>query len=186
MCCVLRAKLTPFAVTYKRDEARAHVPGLGFPLARNAFTSLLIYTILSSLQRSSLLFIVIIIIIFFFHHSRLLAPICLVPTAVSSQNLVTMTNAILPRPMTFLTLAPATSSSYPQPQAQAQRASIVLEGSAVASGPAAEGEAPAPVQRRSSSVSSTGFRILKLGPVHWGEHLGEEADKGDFVDVPSP
>jgi len=29
-----------------------------------------------------------------------------------------MTNAILPRPMTFLTLAPATSSSYPQPQSQ--------------------------------------------------------------------
>lgn len=93
-----------------------------------------------------------------------------------------MSKAVLPRPMNFLTLAPATSSSYPQPQAQR---SSLLEGSAVASG-TAEGEAPAPVQRRSSSVSSTGFRILKLGPVHWGEHLGEEADKGDFVDVASP
>jgi len=98
-----------------------------------------------------------------------------------------MTNAILPRPMTFLTLAPATSSSYPQPQSQRVVApSSLLEGSAVASGTSPESEVPPAVQRRSSSVSSTGFRILKLGPVHWGEHLGEETHKGDFVDVPSP
>ncbi|KAK0384124.1 hypothetical protein NLU13_8213 [Sarocladium strictum] len=105
------------------------------------------------------------------------------PKFFVDQTATMSSSAILPRPMTFLTLAPATSSSYPQPQSQ-QRSAPVLEGSAVASG-TVEGEVPAPVQRRSSSVSSTGFRILKLGPVHWGEHLGEEADKGDFVDVPS-
>ncbi|KAH8179414.1 hypothetical protein LIA77_00933 [Sarocladium implicatum] len=93
-----------------------------------------------------------------------------------------MTKAVGPRPMNFLSLAPATSSSYPQPQTQRLP---VLEGSAIASG-SLEGDIRPAVQRRSSSVSSTGFKILKLGPVHWGEHLGDDAQKSDFVDVPSP
>lgn len=85
-------------------------------------------------------------------------------------------NAIMPRPMTFLTLAPATSSSYPQPQRPRAPTLEAVEGAP---------ERPAGLQRRSSSsASSTGFRILKLGPVHWGEH--PEDNKTDFVDVPSP
>ncbi|KEY70484.1 hypothetical protein S40285_05263 [Stachybotrys chlorohalonatus IBT 40285] len=65
----------------------------------------------------------------------------------------------------FLTLAPATSDSYPQTQAKP------------IGRPAA--------QRRSSSVSSTssGFRVLKLGPVHWGEHPDEH--KEDFHELSS-
>lgn len=93
-----------------------------------------------------------------------------------------MTKAVGPRPMTFLSLAPATSASYPLPQNQR---TPVLEESAVASG-SADTEARPAIQRRSSSVSSAGFKILKLGPVHWGEHLGDESQRSDFVDVPSP
>jgi hypothetical protein len=57
---------------------------------------------------------------------------------------------------TFLSLAPDTSPSYPQ----TQRPSI---------------EAALP--RRQSSANSVP-RILKLGPVHWGEH--QEDHKDDF------
>ncbi|KAG5980953.1 hypothetical protein E4U54_006712 [Claviceps lovelessii] len=71
----------------------------------------------------------------------------------------------------FLPLAPATSASYPR--APASRASTAQPA----------GEAPI-VHRRSSSSSSSSspsgsrHRILKLGPVHWGEHLDEH--KEDF------
>lgn len=71
-------------------------------------------------------------------------------------------------PSSFLSLAPATSSSYPQMPSPSR--SGVL-----------------PERRRSSSSvssgSSTGFRVLKLGPVYWGEHDGDH--KEDFHDVPS-
>ena len=79
--------------------------------------------------------------------------------------------------MTFLTLAPATSSSYPQ--TQSQRTPVFEAGDATSTD-----EARPALQRRSSSVSSTGFKILKLGPVHWGEHLDEE-QTSDFVDMSS-
>ncbi|WYZ44226.1 hypothetical protein EsH8_VII_000662 [Colletotrichum jinshuiense] len=67
----------------------------------------------------------------------------------------------------FLSLAPTTSSSYPF-RAQ-QQAAAVTE--------------PAPLKRRTSSVSSagskgaaTGLRFLKLGPVHYGEHPDEHKE----------
>ncbi|KAM4058422.1 hypothetical protein HRG_006608 [Hirsutella rhossiliensis] len=66
------------------------------------------------------------------------------------------------RPSGFLCLAPATSSSYPQ-----------MPASRPAPANGAE-----PSSRRSSSASSTGPRVLKLGPVHWGEHLDDH--KEDF------
>ncbi|PON30655.1 hypothetical protein TGAM01_v200075 [Trichoderma gamsii] len=68
-------------------------------------------------------------------------------------------------PSSFLSLAPATSSSYPQ-MPSSRSAEI-------------------PERRRSSSSlsSTTGFRVLKLGPVYWGEHDGDHKD--DFHDVPS-
>ncbi|KAK1963263.1 hypothetical protein LY78DRAFT_660499 [Colletotrichum sublineola] len=64
----------------------------------------------------------------------------------------------------FLSLAPTTSSSYPF---RAQ--------------PTADAAEPAPIKRRTSSVSSdaskngaaSGLRFLKLGPVHYGEHPDE-------------
>lgn len=77
------------------------------------------------------------------------------------------------RPSAFLSLAPATSASYPR--APASRAAEAAGNSGVA--------APAgPSSRRSSSGSNgsngSGYRVLKLGPVHWGEH--QDDHKGDF------
>lgn len=69
------------------------------------------------------------------------------------------------RQSTFLSLAPSTSSSYPR--VQASRASV------------SEGEAPVEVPRRKSSPTAP--KILKLGPVHWGEHLSEHKD--DFHEI---
>ncbi|CAK7263436.1 hypothetical protein SEPCBS57363_000557 [Sporothrix epigloea] len=82
------------------------------------------------------------------------------------------------QPMTFLSLAPATSSSYPQKQTTVTEAPVATETV----------ETVDSRQRRSSSLSSTGsnsmspgLRILKLGPVHWGEHLDEH--KQDWHEV---
>ncbi|QPG95953.1 hypothetical protein C2857_002678 [Epichloe festucae Fl1] len=74
----------------------------------------------------------------------------------------------------FLPLAPATSASYPQaPASRAVPAQAVPGETSVAA---------EPVRRRSSSSisssSGSGHRILKLGPVHWGEHLDDH--KEDF------
>lgn len=70
---------------------------------------------------------------------------------------------VQPRPNTFLSLAPETSASYPTLQ----------------------DIKPAAHPRRSSSVSSGsstgGLRILKLGPVHYGEHPDEH--KEDFYEI---
>ncbi|CAN8101040.1 unnamed protein product [Discula destructiva] len=67
----------------------------------------------------------------------------------------------------FLPLGPVTSNSYPKTQ-QAR---------------------PAPVgavqKRRTSSTSSDGkgtFRVLKVAPVHYGEHAGDHQE--DWHDVP--
>ncbi|OAA46841.1 hypothetical protein NOR_02477 [Metarhizium rileyi] len=68
----------------------------------------------------------------------------------------------------FLPLAPTTSASYPQaPVSRASREAA-----------AETTPAPEPVRRRSSSSSSGGYRVLKLSPVHWGEHLDDH--KEDF------
>lgn len=76
---------------------------------------------------------------------------------------------VLPRPTMFLSLAPETSASYPTAQAIKPAATTTTT-------------------RRSSSVSSSSssggngsLRVLKLGPVHWGEHPGEH--KEDFYEV---
>ncbi|KND91288.1 hypothetical protein TOPH_04070 [Tolypocladium ophioglossoides CBS 100239] len=74
------------------------------------------------------------------------------------------------RPAAFLSLAPATSSSYPQ--APASRAAQAA-GNA---GPAVPAEPPS--RRSSSGSNGSGYRVLKLGPVHWGEHLDDH--KEDF------
>lgn len=76
-------------------------------------------------------------------------------------------------PSTFLSLAPATSDSYPQmPVPRAVLAAV---------GDSAEIAEPAvPTKPRSSSTSS-GYKVLKLGPVHWGEHPDEH--KEDFYEV---
>ncbi|KAK4229702.1 hypothetical protein QBC38DRAFT_83754 [Podospora fimiseda] len=83
------------------------------------------------------------------------------------------------RPSTFLSLAPSTSDSYPRkPQTQPLTAEALAEINSVT--------AAAQKQRRASSLSSDAskgqFRFLKLGPVHFGEHI-DENDKGDFHEV---
>ncbi|CAK7199051.1 hypothetical protein SEUCBS139899_001719 [Sporothrix eucalyptigena] len=91
------------------------------------------------------------------------------------------------QPSFFLSLAPATSSSYPQKKASVPE--VPVAEIAAATVPTVV-EAPVAVdtkQRRSSSLSSTGsnsapgLRILKLGPVHWGEHLDDH--KQDWHEV---
>ncbi|KAK4458788.1 hypothetical protein QBC42DRAFT_299972 [Cladorrhinum samala] len=80
------------------------------------------------------------------------------------------------RPSQFLSLAPSTSDSFPRKPSNAEP----LTTEALASISAA------PKQRRASSLSSDAsknqFRFLKLGPVHWGEHIDED-NKGDFHEV---
>ncbi len=83
------------------------------------------------------------------------------------------------RPSYFLSLAPATSNSYPKTQESAYISSTAVAADDAAALVDAK-------QRRSSSLSSTnstapGLRILKLGPVHWGEHRDEH--KGDWHEV---
>ncbi len=82
------------------------------------------------------------------------------------------------RPSVFLSLAPATSSSYPQKKPSVAAPAPVTDTAAADATTAA---AIDPKQRRSSSTSSStsnsaatpGLRFLKLGPVHWGEHLDD-------------
>lgn len=65
-------------------------------------------------------------------------------------------------PLTFLSLGPVTSESFPKAQ-QAKPAGDVHK-------------------RRSSSLSSdgkasaSGFKVLKVAPVHYGEHAGDHQD----------
>ncbi|KAK1767083.1 hypothetical protein QBC33DRAFT_76721 [Phialemonium atrogriseum] len=97
----------------------------------------------------------------------------------------------------FLPLAPTTSASYPsqtaKPQQQQQQQQqlelpppvtpAVLPAEAVVVDASAD-----QVKRRASSVGSSssdgggkspvGFRFLRLGPVHWGEHPGD--NKSDW------
>ncbi|KAI8684673.1 hypothetical protein FSOLCH5_001414 [Fusarium solani] len=69
----------------------------------------------------------------------------------------------------FLSLAPATSPSYPKKPVTSSRSHA----------------RPAAPRRSSSgsssSSSSNGYRILKLGPVHYGEHADDH--QADFHDV---
>ncbi|KAF4125179.1 hypothetical protein GMORB2_4018 [Geosmithia morbida] len=107
------------------------------------------------------------------------------------------------RPSTFLTLAPSTSSSYPRmakSRVSSRKESIDSETSvaspdSVTSSPppvtasrpgpsaAAMASAAAHARRRSSTATDVRgeVRMLKLGPVHWGEHLGDH--KEDFCEM---
>lgn len=69
----------------------------------------------------------------------------------------------------FLSLIPTTSSSYPQ-QPKPEQAAV-------------------PSQRRRTSSASTDAgvvpasqRFLKLGPVHWGEHLDDHKEDWHAVE----
>ncbi|GAB0139187.1 hypothetical protein EsDP_00007400 [Epichloe bromicola] len=78
----------------------------------------------------------------------------------------------------FLPLAPATSASYPQaPASRAVPAQAVSGEAAVAAEPVRR-RSSSSISSSSSSSSGSGHRILKLGPVHWGEHLDDH--KEDF------
>ncbi len=85
--------------------------------------------------------------------------------------------------MTFLALAPNTSSSYPREQRKS--IPLPLETDAAVAESAKEDDSAA--KSRASSLSSendqntTVRRFLKLGPVHWGEH--QDDHKGDWHDV---
>ncbi|PSR79681.1 hypothetical protein BD289DRAFT_375241 [Coniella lustricola] len=73
--------------------------------------------------------------------------------------------------LNFLPLGPVTSASFPKAQA-------------AQTSPTA---APAEHKRRSSSLSSdgksAGYRVLKVAPVHFGEHAGEHKDDWHNVEA---
>jgi len=86
----------------------------------------------------------------------------------------------------FLSLAPATSASYPQAPKRAAAAS----GTPLTTGALSALPAQLTVKERTSSMSSDGsstkpasvVRFLKLGPVHYGEHAdGGRVDWSDVV-----
>ncbi|KJZ77461.1 hypothetical protein HIM_03185 [Hirsutella minnesotensis 3608] len=90
---------------------------------------------------------------------------------MSSINETSLRNKAFARlPSGFLTLAPVTSPSFPQ-----QPVSRARSGS---------NEGSLSSRRSSTASTSTGPRVLKLGPVHWGEHLGEH--KEDYYTVEEP
>jgi len=77
------------------------------------------------------------------------------------------------RPVTFLSLAPVQSASYPKaPQSPvaATTTEAAKPADNIITGPSAQF-----TSRRHSSTSSIGSqRFLKLGPVHWGGNSGED------------
>jgi len=80
------------------------------------------------------------------------------------------------RPSDFLSLAPATSASYPQ-QPKSRLTSAALEQ--LVDGQAAK---PRTGSMSSDGNKSAGLRFLKLGPVHFGEHRSEsQSDWHDAV-----
>ncbi|RKU48296.1 hypothetical protein DL546_007573 [Coniochaeta pulveracea] len=88
------------------------------------------------------------------------------------------------RPSVFLSLAPATSNSYPQGQNSKSRQSSTESTAAppLTTDLLIEAQSTPVAKRRASSISSdgskSGVRILKLGPIHDGEHL--DGQKGDW------
>lgn len=84
----------------------------------------------------------------------------------------------------FLTLAPATSASFPQAKKAAPRTGTPLTAGALST---VTGQLSA--KERTSSMSSDGssskraasLRFLKLGPVHFGEHA--DGERADFSEV---
>lgn len=94
----------------------------------------------------------------------------------SNQNISTAARQPL---MEFLSLAPTVSSSYPQTQDKTR-----ARGDSTASAESTP-TSDASSSRRSSETSGTSgqARVLKLGPVHWGEHTDDH--KADFYEVPS-
>jgi hypothetical protein len=88
------------------------------------------------------------------------------------------------RPSNFLSLAPSTSASYPRtPRVKQPLTAEALTEAAQQQQQASASTEEELAKRRTSSLSSDAskFRFLKLGPVHWGEHQGE--NDTDFHEV---
>ncbi|KAK3187601.1 hypothetical protein K4F52_003659 [Lecanicillium sp. MT-2017a] len=94
------------------------------------------------------------------------------------------------RPSSFLSLAPDVSDSYPRVQTHIRdRNTSVASSTSTADSAASPTSDKGGAASRRSSDSSTGGsgsakRVLKLGPVHWGEHTDDH--KEDFYSVDSP
>lgn len=80
------------------------------------------------------------------------------------------------RPITFLSLAPVQSASYPKaPQSPVAAAAPAATEAAKPADNIITGPSAQFTSRRHSSTSSIGSqRFLKLGPVHWGGNSGED------------
>lgn len=85
-------------------------------------------------------------------------------------------------PSSFLSLAPTTSASYPQ--TPPPRTTPTLTTSALAqalAGTDSDKPRTSSLSSDGSNKSGAGLRFLKLGPVHYGEHL--DGAKGDWHEV---
>jgi hypothetical protein len=89
------------------------------------------------------------------------------------------------RPSVFLSLAPATSDSYPQTPKPRQSSTESTTTTPLTADLLVNVDPTVAAKRRASSISSdgskSGLRYLKLGPVHDGEHL--DGQKGDWHEV---
>jgi hypothetical protein len=114
------------------------------------------------------------------------------PEELITERAQTFPPEVARRPSGFLSLAPATSASYPRAPKPRQPSETESTSSLTAAALVAEAAKQSndqldSIKRRTSSLSSdgaknpNGFRFLKLGPVHWGEHPGDH--KADWHEV---
>jgi len=96
------------------------------------------------------------------------------------------------RPSVFLSLVPSTSESYPRAQKVQQQPQPLTADALAQQQATTAAAAAAATKARSSSLSSDassktsgtgagGLRVLKLSPVHWGEH--QDSHQGDWHEV---
>ena len=97
-----------------------------------------------------------------------------VDAAVVAQS--TAQKAGLRRPVTFLTLSPVHSESFPKAPQSPELAPVAVPAASVAQVVSAPGSpTELKIHRNSSSASvSEKKRFLKLGPVFWGGNVGED------------
>lgn len=82
----------------------------------------------------------------------------------------------------FLSLAPATSATFPQAPKKAASAGTPLTASALSTVPVQQKERTSSMSSDGSDSSKPSLRFLKLGPVHFGEHAdGQRADWSEVL-----
>jgi len=89
-----------------------------------------------------------------------------------------MSSHAIPRPLTFLSLAPVKSTSYPQQPALKSPAEIpaseeIASATTNLSRTSSAASTDATTEAANNIVSPKQMKFLKLGPVHWGAGDGD-------------